>query len=227
MQMIDLLTRLNELDSANPNVQQSEQPLEECGMMGAAPHVDHHTPASISITADNGEELSSMLADIMTLAGRSSDDSHALGSMPAAAVVDVEPAGDGMGPPEMDATSSMRAVLDRMNDDDAEKVSEYDNEPDPETTGYSANVPSGDDLHREKGQYPAAQPGDNAMAATFESLMGEYRKYISEQQDVAEGSEEKPPRTTHTCEKCGKKWQLQHHCKGAPDKKQGVAEGKK
>ena len=45
------------------------------------------------------------------------------------------------------------------------------------------------------------------------------------EEGVMEGSEEKPPRMTHTCEKCGKKWQLQHHCKGAPNKKQGVAEG--
>ena len=28
----------------------------------------------------------------------------------------------------------------------------------------------------------------------------------------------KQPRVTNTCKKCGKKWQLQHHCKGASDK---------
>lgn len=168
---------------------QPEQDLKECGMMemGSMPSTQPHTPASISMTADSGEELSSMLADIMTLAGRDRPQPHSLGSMPAAAVIDVEPAGDGMGPPEMDATTSMRKVLDRMNDgDDVEKVAEYDNEPNPETTGYSANVPSGDDLHREKKQYPAAQPGDNAMAATFESLMSEYKKFVSEEQGVAE-----------------------------------------
>lgn len=38
---------------------------------------------------------------------------------------------------------------------------------------------------------------------------------------------QKPPRITNTCRVCGKKWQLQHHCKG-PSKNQdkGVAEEK-
>lgn len=161
--------------------------LSECGMMGAMPATQPHTPASINMTADSGEELSAMLKDIMTLAGRQQTDAHEpLGGADGVAVVDIEPAGDGMGPPGMDATGSMRTMLDRMNDVEEETV-EYDNTPEPETTGYSANVPSGNDLHKEKHQYPAAQRGDNAMAATYESLMAEYKKYISEEQDMEEG----------------------------------------
>lgn len=164
--------------------------LEECGMMGSMPPAQPHTPASINMTAASGEELSAMLKDIMTLAGQSHmHEPEPLGGADGVAVVDVEPAGDGMGPPEMGATDSMRSVLDRMNDvddmgdddeEDDESVSEWDNTPDPETTGYEANVPTGNDMHKEKHQYPAAQRGDNAMAATYESLMAEYKKFIAE-----------------------------------------------
>jgi hypothetical protein len=170
-------------------VEGSDQSVEEYGMMGmGGSSPAPQTPASISMTAATGEELSGMLKDIMTLAGRQTDNVDTLGTPPAAAVVDIEPAGDGMGPPEMDATSTMRSVIDKINgDSDDDEMKEYDNTPEPETTGYGANVPSGDDLHKEKSQYPAAQKGDNPMAATFESLMAEYKKFISEEQGVAEG----------------------------------------
>lgn len=189
MQMIDLMKRLAELDASNLNKKQDvEGDISECGMMGSMPSTQSHTPASISMTAASGEELSGMLKDIMTLAGRPEGQQSPIGTPPATAMIDIEPAGDGMGPPGMDATSTMRSVLDKMNDaDDDEEMKEYDNEPNPTTTGYGANVPSGDDLHKEKSQYPAAQPGDNPMAATFESLMAEYKKFVSEEQGVAEG----------------------------------------
>ena len=84
MQMVDVLKRLAELDSTNPNVakptMQAEQSLatvsniennqiNECGaMMGG---MEHRTPASFSInaSAESGDEVSSMLRDIMNLAG--------------------------------------------------------------------------------------------------------------------------------------------------------------
>jgi hypothetical protein len=161
----------------------AEGTIGEYGMMSGTSMSSPHTPASISMTADSGEELSSMLRDIMTLAGRSTGQgTNALGTDPVAAtVVDVEPAGDGMGPPEMDSTSSMRAVIDKMNGDD-EEMREWDNEPAPETAG----VPPGN-------QDPAGTPGaakGRGMAnhpvatpqgeSTFESLMAEYKKFVAE-----------------------------------------------
>lgn len=89
MQMIDVLKRLAELDADNPNVAKptmtAEQSLatvsniegeqiNECGPMGmSAPR----TPASFSInaSAESGEEVSSMLRDIMNLAGVKPSDS--------------------------------------------------------------------------------------------------------------------------------------------------------
>lgn len=89
MQMIDVLKRLAELDSANPNVEKiamtNEQSLatvtniegeqiNECGPMGMMPSMGGmapRTPASFSInaSADSGDEVASMLTQIMNLAG--------------------------------------------------------------------------------------------------------------------------------------------------------------
>jgi DNA-directed RNA polymerase subunit M/transcription elongation factor TFIIS len=47
-------------------------------------------------------------------------------------------------------------------------------------------------------------------------------------EDTKQGeTKDKPPRVTNTCKVCGRKWQLMHVCKGAPQKKQGVAEAAK
>jgi hypothetical protein len=88
MQMIDVLKRLAELDATNPNVAKptmtNEQSLgtisnvegdtiNECGPMGMemGGMSQPRTPASFSInaSADSGDEVSSMLRDIMNLAG--------------------------------------------------------------------------------------------------------------------------------------------------------------
>jgi hypothetical protein len=220
MQMIDVLKRLAELDAQNPNiVKESSQSVEECGMMGGMDRPS--TPATINMTAATGEELSSMLKDIMTLAGQRAHSDHhdhmdePVGGADGMAVVDVEPS-------DSDSPSIMRSMMDKLHpeneeilgalgggavgaavggplgaltgaaagdsltDPDHDEVKEYDNEPQPEVAGMDAAVPSGNDMHKEKKQFPAAQPGDNAMAATFESLMAEYRKFLGEEQGVAE-----------------------------------------
>lgn len=200
--MIDVMKRLAELDAQNPNiVKESTQAVEECGMMGSMSS-QPHTPASINMTAASGEELSSMLKDIMTLAGRSMGGEEPVGGADGIAVVDTEPTGDVDVGPEVGVDdhepSVMRSMLDKLNpgdDEDEPKdekpVEEYDNSPDVETQGYDSMVPSGNDLHREKRQYPAAQPGDNAMSME-ESLMSEWKKFVAEGSDqgVAEGVED-------------------------------------
>lgn len=78
MQMIDVLKRLAELDKSKPRAERGmtvekslatvtniNGGLNECGPMG----MGGGTPASISVTAGSGEEVSSMLRDIMSLAG--------------------------------------------------------------------------------------------------------------------------------------------------------------
>ena len=183
--MIDVLKRLAELDAQNPNVVRENEPgiaegqVEECGMMDSMGRMSQpHTPASINMTAASGEELSGMLKDIMSLAGlNNTADEMPMSSEPTAQTL--EPAG-----PEMDATTSMRSVIDKMNPADGEEETdeEYDNSPNPETTGYDSMTPAGNDLHKQKAQYPAAQPGDNAMTME-QQLMAEYKKFISEEQE--------------------------------------------
>ena len=142
MQMIDVLKRLAELDSTNPNVakptMQSEQSLAtvsniegeqinesvaECGPMGMSPmsSMDRpSTPATFSInaSAESGSEVSSMLRDIMNLAGvkpvsdlpafnapKDITPVHALEPM-----TDAPSAGDEMG--------DLIGMIDKMNSDD-------------------------------------------------------------------------------------------------------------
>ena len=177
------VTGVDEGNNQQDVAESSEQNLEECGMMDSMGSMSQpHTPASINMTAASGEELSGMLKDIMSLAGMSKDSEMPISTEPAAQTL--EPAG----PPEMDSTTIMRSVIDKMNpdddeeDDEEEKVDEWDNEPAPETTGYDSMTPAGDDLHKQKAQYPAAQPGDNAMTME-QQLMAEYKKFISEEQE--------------------------------------------
>lgn len=185
--------------------------LEECGMMPPTSH--SHSPASISMSADSGSELSTMLKDIMTLAGmQKPEHDHGMSSpMPmggadGVAVVDVEPmSGPGM---DVDEPSVMRSMLDKLNpemDDEEEETDEnasggisgVDNTPaDPtKLNPYPKNS-----VGTPGTQDPAGDPGvgdrmdgDRPKAfATFESLMKEYRKFMSEssEEGMLEGIDE-------------------------------------
>lgn len=227
--MIDMMKRLAELDATNPRVMSTvptlnkassikESQIDECGMMPemGMPMDRPTTPATINMTAGSAAELGDLLKDIVSLAGMSKPDPVSAMPLSAPAPAALEPAGDGMGPPEpKSAADSMRSVIDKLNPADDEvskdagdvdgdgdhdmddhdmekkdKVDEYDNTPEPKVAGMGAAVPSGNDMHKEKKQFPAAQPGDNAMS-TFEGLMAEYRKFLSEEQGMpgqADGS---------------------------------------
>jgi hypothetical protein len=199
MQMIDVMKRLAELDAANPNVQQSKPatisesaPVEECGMMGmpeSAPQA--HSPASIHITANDGEELSGMLKDIMQLAGMNSstsDDSEVLSTEPVVSV------------PDIDSTpaDSMRAVIDKLHSDDdgldisgddEEETEEcYDNSPedssdipayDSEKLAYHPNSP-GAAKGRGLQNHPIAVP---TMEQMEQQLYADYQNFVVESVD--------------------------------------------
>jgi hypothetical protein len=149
MQMIDVLKRLAELDSTNPTVEQTmtqEQSLAtvtniegeivaECGPMGMNPmsSMDRpSTPATFSInaSAESGAEVSSMLRDIMNLAGVTPSmgdldhdgdhdfDDHKieLDTPRSLEVGPMKSAGDEMG--------SLIGMVDRMNGDDSDSEKE-------------------------------------------------------------------------------------------------------
>ena len=118
----------------------------------------------------------------------------------------LEPAnGSEMGPES--PADSMRSVLDKlhpedddevsnaqgdvdgdgdhdMNDHDKEKVDEFDNEPDPKTTGYGSMTPTGDDLASKGKEAPKVNGGGNPMQKTMEQikkdLFAEYQSFVSE-----------------------------------------------
>jgi hypothetical protein len=124
MYMIDVMKRLAELDSQNPNIVKESTQVEECGMGGMMPEMGMSMapekpsmPASINMTAGSGDELSNMLATIMQLAGQNKPVSAAppLDNAPPAPGT-LEPAN---GP--MSQTDNMRSVIDKLNPmDDAD-----------------------------------------------------------------------------------------------------------
>ena len=123
--MIDVMKRLAELDSQNPNIVKESTQVEECGMMpGMVPEMGMDLtpekpsmPASINMSAGSGDELSNMLATIMQLAGQNKPVSAAPGldTTPSAPGT-LEPASGGS------AADSMRSVIDKLNpmDDNGE-----------------------------------------------------------------------------------------------------------
>lgn len=196
MQMIDVLKRLAELDAQNPNILKESQPVEECGIMPAQSGLgmsSPHTPASVHITADSGQELSDMLRDIMSLAGMNHHDhDHDMPDAPMSSPVgtlDIDTTrGDDM-PGDMGAVDSMRSMIDKLNPDDEEgeepedeedDVKEYDSTPNPEMTGQppanqdQSGTPGGGD-GRNTTMQPQATP-----AETYENLMKEYQKFLQE-----------------------------------------------
>lgn len=145
--MIDVLKRLAELDSANPQVatqtMKNEQSLatvsniagettqvNECGPMGMMGSPESRTPASFSInaTAADGSEVSSMLRDIMNLAGvKPVADLPAFGGPKE---IELEPVHalepmDG-GQSAGDEMSDLIGMVDRMNGDDNVTVAQGD-----------------------------------------------------------------------------------------------------
>lgn len=209
--MIDVLKRLAELDAQNPNIVKESQQVDECGMMPEMGGMDRpSTPATINMTAASGPELSGMLRDIMQLAGMNAKPEPAMAAPMSAPAMALEPTGgDDMGPPS--AADSMRSVLDKLNpgddeedgddvsraqgdvdgdgdhdmkDHEKEKVSEFDNEPDPKTTGYGSMTPTGDDLASKGREAPKVNGGGNPMQKTMEQietdLFADYQRFVSE-----------------------------------------------
>jgi hypothetical protein len=135
MQMIDVLKRLAELDSTNPNVAKpamtQEQSLAtvtniegetitesiaECGPMGMMGGLDRPTtPATFSInaSAESGAEVSSMLRDIMNLAGvKPVADLPAFADPMASKEIELEPA---HAAEPVDDMANMIGMIDKLN----------------------------------------------------------------------------------------------------------------
>lgn len=160
----------------------------ECGdMMGGLARPS--TPASISVTAATGQELSSMLRDIMTLAGAKpvTPMDMPVVSQPGPAITAVvgdEGPEDDAGPSVDTSDIPMRKMLDTMNDVEADES--YSNSPEEKVAGMDAAVPSGDDMHKKKGTFAKVAGADNPMqqSMTKESiadrLFADYQNFVTE-----------------------------------------------
>jgi len=95
--------------------------LNECAMTPAAP-INPPSPASISMTAASGSELSSMLKDIMSLAGMSKVEPAQLGVVPPPMKMSPEPV-KAVGPAAGDG-EVMRGIADKLNLDKDDKPEE-------------------------------------------------------------------------------------------------------
>ena len=210
--MIDVLKRLAELDAVNPNVTATMLPeqslatvsniegetISECGMMGGA-DMPSHSPASISVTANSGEEVSDILRSIMTLAGV---DKQSTGLSPVGSHQEIE-----IGAPHAlepaDDMSNIIGMVDKMNGADTGEVDivgdegegefggdeepedeSWDNSPNPEVEPHDY----GDKQVSPKPQGLKQRPGDNPYKPADESinsiaaqLMREYTEFKASQ----------------------------------------------
>lgn len=168
--------------------------LNECGMTPAAP-INPPSPASVSMTAASGSELSSMLKDIMSLAGMSKVEPAQLGVVPPPMKMAPEPV-KAVGPAASDG-EVMRGIADKLNldkDDDGEKKADeaYDNVPadpmpeekfDAEEFANHENPPGAG-----KGRGMANNP--NATVEEIQARLSEeytaYKNAVSEDEEVEE-----------------------------------------
>lgn len=180
--MLKLLQKLSELSGETTKqsvLLENELPVEECGTMGSmgsmgAMSSAPRTPASINITASSGPELSSMLKDIMSLAGV-----HQVTPDHMPAIKSTEPT------IKLGSHLDMRKMLDSMNNDDQEQVEAYDNTPadptdipdfDSEEHAYNPNT--GDHTPRQAGLALAMPVKKSTVESIHNELFVEYQKFI-------------------------------------------------
>ena len=134
---------------------------------------------------------------------------------------------EGMEPEEALEQAAEEMGVDPMELEDwlEMNVEGYDNEPDEEYKAIDDVINSGDDLHRSKKAYPAAQDGDNAMAveddedALEDNIREELYKAIQAKMAEGRGRGKKKPKEDaeagadmEACPDCGKKKQKLMAC---------------
>jgi len=227
MQMIDVLKRLAELDAVNPNVDtglrivqpqktvsvaiKENTQVEECGMMPMSSMEKPSTPASINMTAGSGEELSSMIKAIATLAGTAKGGEEVVTGTPTASdsmrsvidklnpmddqpeekVDEILPALASGGAAVGRAAMSGLRTAGKMFGSDDEKKEAYDNTPTDPTDSNEFDAEQ--HAHHEnpagaaRGRGNMNNPRANTMEQIEQNLFAEYEKFISESGQLAEG----------------------------------------
>ena len=172
--MKDILQKIDELEKAIDKTEPAPE----------MQRIDEQANMNISMSGENANEVASLLK-IMT-GGGAPDASPVDADMINPPMSKLKAIVGPMGPKPMDGP-------DMMDDDGcgpAEEVAgeDWDNSPDEEykDTQYMTKDLAGG-INREKGQYKAAQPGDNAMA--METLQNELRDALMSK--MAEGKDDK------------------------------------
>ena len=120
------------------------------------------------------DELNGMFDDV-----EASEDKALMNAFKTLRTLEPEDFGEGEGGGPNRASSVAQDAMDMIDgDDDSDypHLEGYDNEPDEFEQDVDSVIASGDDLHREKRMYKAAQPGDNPMRAfegKFKSILDE------------------------------------------------------
>lgn len=188
MNMKNLIQQLTDLEST----QQLNEGMEECG--DGAPAQEQAVTMQVHAT---GTSHVTDLINMMKNAGLSDAGEVSQDAMPMRqdietfrGVVDATPGDDEMNDePEMDMTMDLDTTAVESEHDDYEELDDFANsysddsdQSEYKDTSYMTRDLSGG-LNREKGSYPAAQDGDNAMAADFRSkLESRLKEMMSDEQ---------------------------------------------
>jgi len=186
-----LLQTISDLDQNKQILKESNQPVEECGIMPSISGMsmmggNNHPPITmnVSMNATGPEGIRNLLN---VLKGNGDDAPGGAMSSPAGAIVAVSEPKHDMDR-DMDDMDRDMGDMDRdMGHDhgDADEIEleidEYANSPDEEYAGMAAAVPSGDDLNKPKKSFKHNyRGGDNPMNMQFESLKYKLKNLYTE-----------------------------------------------
>jgi hypothetical protein len=186
-----LLQTISDLDQNKQILKESNQPVEECGIMPSISGMsmmggNNHPPITmnVSMNATGPEGIRNLLN---VLKGNGDDAPGGAMSSPAGAIVAVSEPKHDMDR-DMDDMDRDMGDMDRdMGHDhgDADEIEleidEYANSPDEEYAGMAAAVPSGDDLNKPKRSFKHNyRGGDNPMNMQFESLKYKLKNLYTE-----------------------------------------------
>lgn len=153
-----------------------KQTIAECGMAPMSPPAPH-SPASINITAASGDELSSMLKNLMNLSGAHKVEPH---HMP---VISAEPT-----MAKVTTHPSMKDLVGKMDEidhlEDSMNPAErpWDTSPDEEilNTKFPQNGDQNNNAVAAKDELVSRQH-QTSLPETLESLFAEYKEFVAEE----------------------------------------------
>ena len=182
-----LYKKIADLDQGRQVLNESEQPIEECGMMGMSPMGgmdDRPTTMSVNMNASGAEGIRELLN---ILQGRGDDMPGGMDGPdggPAGVLIGMDGSDDAMdGEPEGDMGHDMHDHGDEMPDKKPmlgkgpEMGEEYANTPQPEMSGVDAVTPTGDDMFSKGREAPKVNGGGNPLA---ENLRGKLTALYNE-----------------------------------------------